>query len=80
MGMFDWVNYPEENCPEIDCKGKVNGWQSKDAQCMLDTVQPEMVDYFYASCDTCGKWIEYEVTGVEIHYDISKMKIIRVVD
>ena len=55
MGMFDNVNF-EMNCPKCWCK--VKGFQSKDANCTLDTIDPVAVDTFYSSCPECCEWIE----------------------
>lgn len=57
MGMFDYVNY-ECECPE--CGGKVSGFQSKDGECLMDTLETKDVSNFYSSCDECGGWIEFE--------------------
>lgn len=56
MGMFDWVNY-ECECPV--CKAKVKGFQSKDADCQCETIEPQTVDRFYAFCEQCDCWIEF---------------------
>lgn len=56
MGMFDYVKY-ECVCPI--CQGDVDGFQSKDNECVLDVVQVKDVDNFYTSCDKCGCWIEF---------------------
>lgn len=55
MGMFDNVNF-EMNCPKCLCK--VKGFQSKDSDCTLDTIDPVAVDTFYSSCPECREWIE----------------------
>ena len=57
MGMFDYVNY-ECICPV--CKSKVSGFQTKDGDCVLDTLQPTSVLHFYSSCDKCGCWIDFK--------------------
>lgn len=56
MGMFDYVKY-ECVCPV--CKNKVDGFQTKDKDCILDVIQPQSVDNFYTHCGTCGVWIEF---------------------
>lgn len=56
--MFDYVNY-ECVCPR--CKNKVDGFQSKDGECTLGTIEPESVSNFYSSCGVCGAWIEFDV-------------------
>lgn len=55
MGMFDYVVF-EVPCP--NCGKTVKGFQSKDGDCLMETVKPWTVSNFYTSC-TCGTWIEY---------------------
>jgi len=57
MGMFDSINY-ECVCPV--CKSKVTGFQSKNGDCQLDTLQPQQVNHFYSLCDKCGCWINFD--------------------
>lgn len=57
MGMFDCVNY-ECTCPV--CHEKVASFQSKDKECLLDTIEPADVDNFYTFCGKCGCWIEFD--------------------
>lgn len=61
MGMFDWVNY-ECTCPV--CHGKVDSFQSKDGECLMATLEPANVMNFYASCDKCGCWINYNAKEI----------------
>ena len=56
MGMFDHVNY-ECICPV--CKSKVDDFQTKDGDCILEVVEPTSVHNFYANCNKCGSWIEF---------------------
>lgn len=56
MGMFDWVNFKCE-CPE--CGAEVSGFQTKDLECELQTVEPQLLDHFYSSCGRCGTWIDF---------------------
>ena len=56
MGMFDWVNY-ETICPV--CWSKVDGFQTKDTDCVLAEVDPCKTAYFYSSCKKCGCWLEF---------------------
>ena len=51
MGMYDEIDY-ECTCPV--CKEKVTGFQSKDGDCLLDTLSPKQVDNFYSNCRKCG--------------------------
>ncbi len=56
MGMFDWVDF-KMDCP--GCGKPVGGFQSKDGDCLLETVKPEAVGHFYTGCDNCDGWIEF---------------------
>ena len=56
MGMFDYVKF-ECECPE--CREPLSGFQSKDGDCVLETVEPEKVRRWYTSCPACKHWIEY---------------------
>ena len=60
MGMFDYINY-ECVCPV--CKNKIDGFQSKDSDCVLDMLETEEVNNFYKLCDFCGVWVEFFRTG-----------------
>ena len=60
MGMFDYVNF-EMDCP--NCGSKVAGFQSKDRSCLLDNIDPDLVDEFYSSCGSCSLWIELSRDG-----------------
>lgn len=55
MGMFDYVNVsmPCPNCGEV-----IEQFQSKDAACELDTVEPDGLQCFYDYCG-CGAWVEF---------------------
>lgn len=55
MGMFDYVNVSMP-CP--NCGAVVDNFQSKDGACDLDTIEPDGLACFYASC-RCGVWIEF---------------------
>lgn len=59
MGMFDYINTPKIDCPK--CGEEIKSFQSKDAQCCLDTLEYYEVDHFYTSCDNCCEWICYEL-------------------
>ena len=58
MGMFDWVVF-ETKCRK--CKQKIDGFQSKDSVCCLNTIDFWEVRNFYAPCDNCASWIEYDL-------------------
>ena len=53
--MFDYVHF-EMDCPH--CGAKLTGFQSKDAYCAMETIEPDIVTNFYSSC-SCGAWIEF---------------------
>jgi len=54
--MFDYVHF-EMDCPK--CGAPVKGFQSKDYICCMETVEPEAVQNFYASCRECKAWITF---------------------
>jgi hypothetical protein len=56
MGMFDEIDY-KTTCPV--CHSKIDEFQSKDADCILKTLDPQDVDTFYSNCDTCECRVEY---------------------
>ncbi len=56
MGMFDYIEF-EMPCP--GCGAKINSFQSKDGECLLNTLKPIDVNHFYDSCDKCGGWVEF---------------------
>lgn len=57
MGYFDYVNVKEIKCRK--CGAELSDWQSKDADCRLETVELREVDNFYTDCRKCGTWNEY---------------------
>lgn len=57
MGMYDNINYTCR-CPV--CDHLVTGFQSKDGDCMLKTLEHNEVGHFYSSCDVCDVWIEFD--------------------
>ncbi len=58
MGMYDYVEY-EAKCKK--CGEPLEGFQSKDAECLLETVLPKDVKDFYTTCEACGQWNEFKV-------------------
>jgi len=56
MGMYDKIKY-EMDCPT--CGVRVTGFQSKDKDCKLATLEFWEVDNFYALCPKCSTWIEF---------------------
>lgn len=60
MGMYDVVNY-ECDCPV--CGAKAFDFQSKDKDCLLNSVEPTDLDNFYTHCFECECWIEMDRIG-----------------
>jgi hypothetical protein len=58
MGMFDYVQF-EDTCPK--CNQPLSDFQTKDNDCVLDTLHPQDIERFYTSCEHCNLWIEYKV-------------------
>ena len=56
MGMFDYVNF-QMDCPQ--CGTRLFGFQTKDTDCELETVEPDETQYFYKGCPRCKAWIEF---------------------
>lgn len=56
MGMFDYVHFTMP-CP--NCGAELSSFQSKDAGCTLDTIEPDGLGGFYAYCK-CKSWIAFE--------------------
>ena len=57
--LFDYVEY-EDECPQ--CGRKLIEFQTRDGDCVMDTLQPYQVKHFHTSCPKCDVWIEYKVT------------------
>lgn len=62
MGMFDYVNITEDiKCVNSVCgktlKGS-SGFQSKDADCMMEVIDSRRLSNFYGNCETCASWNE----------------------
>ena len=55
MGMFDDVHF-KMDCPV--CGEKLSGFQTKDANCELEMIEPDGLCHFYSSCK-CGAWIDF---------------------
>lgn len=59
MGMFDYVKLPIiMTCPT--CCNIVEGFQSKDGDCILAEISYTECSNFYTHCDNCKRWIEYK--------------------
>lgn len=56
MGIFDYVDF---TCSCPSCDSKVQGFQSKDGPCTLDTLHPNRVNTFYGDCRECGLWLTF---------------------
>ena len=56
MGMYDNVNV---KIPCQKCGYMINDFQSKDARCMMERIDPMFVSEFYSSCRKCGTWSEF---------------------
>ena len=70
MGMFDNVEY-KYDC--VQCGKPLDDFQSKDGPCELETIKPEQVLEFYASCKHCKKWHEFEVVTRQIEIRLRKL-------
>jgi len=58
MGMYDDIKVNEEvRCNH--CNHVLTGFQSKDGDCVLETLEYWQVDNFYTSCENCGFWTEF---------------------
>lgn len=55
MGMYDSVNFTMP-CP--NCGKQLSDFQTKDKDCTLITVEPDMVSNFYDYC-SCRCWVEF---------------------
>ena len=58
MGLFDYVGY-RGKC--YRCGTKINSWQSKDGECLMENISIKDVRRFYTHCAGCGTWNEYRV-------------------
>ena len=74
MGMFDWINI-KLPCPK--CGREIEGFQSKDGECLLDCLEFWKVDNFYSHCDYCGTIVDYtlnEYTREKIRESIENIR------
>jgi len=56
MGMFDYVRY---SAPCVKCGNIIDSnWQTKDADCRLDTVDIDKLSRWYVICERCDAWNE----------------------
>tara|TARA_R110002096_G_scaffold315227_5_gene509467 strand:- start:1170 stop:1400 length:231 start_codon:yes stop_codon:yes gene_type:complete len=74
MGMFDYIDTPEVDCPE--CGSSLSNFQSKDGPCELKKINYREVYNFYTTCNGCGKWVEFvrkdaPDTGIHEHYRLA---------
>lgn len=73
MGMFDYVNV---TLPCFKCSTIVTGFQSKDGDCQLHTLEYWQVDNFYTKCDNCNTWINYTINrSLRPYLDISAYSV-----
>lgn len=68
MGMFDTVKY-ECYCPV--CGNKVTDFQSKDGDCVNDTLSPSVVDNFYSGCSDCGCSLEFQAVKKNTEFTLT---------
>ncbi|GAG59809.1 unnamed protein product [marine sediment metagenome] len=68
MGMFDSIKY-EMKCPK--CGHKINSFQSKDGCCQLYNLNYWEVDNFYALCENCKTWVEFNRKNPRVEAPIS---------
>lgn len=73
MGMFDHITL---KAPCGSCGKEIDGFQSKDSNCVLDHLNFWEVDNFYTNCNSCGSWNSYSrkdkrqplpLTAYELH-------------
>lgn len=70
MGMFDYIKY---KAPCWKCGKELTNFQSKDGDCVMDTIQPSVVNRFYDSCN-CGAWNEYKVIKKEVEIVLDEVE------
>ena len=68
MGMFDTITVtPDQYCAR--CGELLTDWQSKDAECNLDTISFWRVNNFYTHCNKCNaqvnRWQAYKEKPVK---------------
>ena len=59
MAMFDYVEGFECKCPQ--CGATVDEFQTKQLECLMESVDFVFVDYFYTHCEVCQAWITVEI-------------------
>ena len=62
MGMFDNVD-GEFKCPI--CGFLLTDFQTKSEDCIMDTLDFRLCDFFYTACPECDSWVE-----VSLHEEI----------
>lgn len=57
MGMFDYVRY---SAPCTKCGATLTEWQTKDFDCLLNTLEPDskLISRWYTTCNGCDTWNE----------------------
>ena len=74
MGMYDNVS-GKFKCPE--CGHIQTEFQTKSYDCLLDTLDFRVCDYFYSSCDNCKAWLEVSLKPEktkQIHEEIKRLR------
>ncbi len=74
MGMFDWINI-KLPCPK--CGKEIEGFQSKDGECLLDCLEFWQVDNFHSYCNNCKAMVDYTLkrdTKKKIRESIENMR------
>lgn len=61
MGMFDNVDF-KHPCP--GCGIILDQWQTKDGECVLETISSSGVNNFYDMCIDCDLWIEFDRVSI----------------
>lgn len=71
MGMYDNVNY-KADC--FNCGEPLSGFQTKDTDCSLSTVQPEECtdQGFYTDCHKCHAWNEYIAEPMKVNIRLKR--------
>lgn len=61
MGLFDYVIF---EAPCVKCGTALRGWQTKStSDPYMEHITPDKIvgGEFYATCDACGQWNEFQV-------------------
>jgi len=69
MGMFDYIEY-KADCEK--CSKPLDNFQSKDGDCLLNTLEPTEVRGFHAYCNKCKHMNYFNV--VHSSYKVTRIK------